>query len=209
MSELSEKEEFFVSELLKWHKTHRRVFPWRVNKTPYKVFVAEFFLQRTPAERVAKVYEKFLEEYPDIEKLARADPEKLARDYHELGLTKRFKWLVESANMIKNKHECKVPKDYELLIELPGIGDYTASAILCFAYGEKIEIVDTNVIRVLKKVFGLSNVNVLNVKKIAKILVPSNCTDFNEAILDFAANVCKKKAECDRCVIKTLCYCVK
>ncbi len=203
MSELSEKEVFFVNELLKWHATHRRAFPWRVDKTPYKVFVAEFFLQRTPAERVAKVYERFLSEFPMAESLAKADHDKLAVEYHELGLHKRLRWLVESAILIRDCHGGEIPEDYDWLLELPGVGEYTASAVMCFAFGRDYSVVDANVVRVLSRAFRLYDVPRMGnnlLKELAAQLVPKGkCVEYNEALLDFAALVCKKRGDCEVC----------
>lgn len=195
--------------LLRWHRENRRTFPWREKKDPYAVLVAEFFLQRTPADRVATILPKFIEEFPSPEKLARANPNQLKNAYRTLGLGKRFSWLVETAKVLCEKHGGKVPNKSGDLLSLPGIGEYTASAILCFGFGCDIPIVDANVVRVLTRIFGLPSTPRTGnhtLKELAKKLIPVNKgIDYNEAILDFAATVCKKKPLHQICPLTNLC----
>jgi A/G-specific adenine glycosylase len=173
------------------------------------VLVAEFFLQRTPANRVAEFYPLFLERFPSLEKLATANPKHLEQLGHRLGLKKRMSWLVHSAKKICREHKGKIPDKFDDLIKLPGIGQYTASAILCFGYKKNVPIIDANVIRVLKRMDGLCTsrrANTATIKKILCKLLPGDQTvTFNEAILDFAATICKKRPLCEKCPLSHLC----
>jgi len=204
-----QKRQEIVSTLLSWHKQNRRVFPWREDPTPYKVFVAEFFLQRTPAERVASFFPKFLKEFPSPEKLANANRVYLEKITRSIGLKKRTSWLLESINIVCRKHEKKIPDSFEDLTMLPGVGKYTASAVLCFGFGKDIPIIDTNVIRVLTRVFGLpGNQRTPDsiVEKVAGRLIPKGCgPNYNEAMLDLAAKVCMKHPSCDACPLNHFC----
>jgi A/G-specific adenine glycosylase len=206
---MSNKHEAIVKILLEWHRESRRVLPWREKRDPYMVLVAEFFLQRTPTSRVAVILPKFIGEFPSLEKLASADPDKLKHAYRTLGLGKRMLWLVETAKVLCQKHDGKVPDKLEDLLSLPGIGEYTASAILCFGFGGDVPIVDANVVRVLTRIFGLPvthRIGNSSLKELARKLVPKGKgVDYNEAILDFAAIVCKKNPLHQKCPLTDLC----
>lgn len=197
--------------LLRWHKQNRRVFPWRKERIPYKVLVAEFLLQRTPANRVADFFPKFIEDFPSPEKLASVDPFQLEEVFHRLGLKKRASWLVESMKIVCQKYDGEIPDTLEDLTALRGIGEYTASAILCFGFGKDVPIVDANVARVLSRVFfgtdamkRASNNEAL--RTIAAKIVPIGFgPQYNEALLDHAGLICKKQPKCVICPISGLC----
>jgi A/G-specific adenine glycosylase len=198
-----------VNSLLKWHIKNRRNFPWREVRDPYRVLVAEFFLQRTPASRVARFLPKFLEQFPSPEKLATADVSYLKEFSRPLGLKKRISWLVESMKIVCQKYDGKIPDTFEDLISLPGVGEYTASAVLCFGFGQDIPIIDANVVRVLTRIFDLPETRRTGnaaLKEIAGRLLPEDqALNYNEALLDFAALICKKRPLCDKCPLAHLC----
>jgi A/G-specific adenine glycosylase len=203
------KHEVVTKILLEWHSEHRRALPWREKRDPYVVLVAEFFLQRTPAERVATILPKFINEFPTPEKLASANPSKLKDTYKALGLGKRMSWLVETAKVLCREYNGKVPNKLNDLLSLPGIGEYTASAVLCFGFGDDVPIIDANVVRVLTRIFGLPETHRTGnsaLKEVARKLVPAGKgVYFNEAILDFAAIVCKKNPLHQKCPLTDLC----
>lgn len=206
---LVRKERVIVEILIDWRRKNRRTFPWREAKDPYVVLVAEFFLQRTPANRVAALLPKFIAEFPSPEKLAHANINHLKEVYGCLGLKKRMSWLVESMKIICQSYGGRIPNTLEDLLSLPGVGEYTASAVLCFGYGCDIPIVDANVVRVLTRIFGLPETNrtgTATLKKIARGLIPiGHAIDYNESILDFAALVCKKRPLHDKCPLTSSC----
>ena len=202
-----------VSSLLKWHKENRRTFPWREDRNPYRVLVAEFFLQRTPANRVAVFFPKFVKEFSSPEELARANPVNLEETYRSLGLKKRISWLVKSMRVVCDRFGGKIPDEFETLTSLPGVGEYTASAVLCFGFGRPVPIVDANIVRVLTRIFGLPDVHrtgSVTIKKIALKLLPTDrVVAYNEALLDLAALICKKRPLCNCCPLNYLCaYCI-
>lgn len=197
------REKLIVEAILEWHKDNRRSFPWRDESDPYKVLVAEFFLQRTPAERVAKIFPEFIKEYPDPQVLAEANPSELMKKFSSLGLVKRIKWLIISMKVLCEHYNCKVPASKELLKKLPGIGEYTASAIMCFAFFIRTEIVDANIIRLYSRIFGW-NINQI-VEKSKMLLPQKKYVAYNEAILDFSAIICKKRPQCHNCIIINWC----
>ena len=201
----------FAKILLMWHRENRRDFPWRNNPEPFGVLVAEFLLQRTPAKRVASFYRDFMSRYPTPCDLAIADEETLEREFTPLGLKKRAKWLLAASRVICDEYGGEVPEDYDELLRLPGVGEYTASTILCFGYGHDVAIVDVNVVRVLSRVFFLnSNLHrpksLRIVKEAAEKLIPrGKGRAFNEALLDLAATVCKVKPLCRECPLNSFC----
>jgi len=192
-----------VDLLLKWHQKNRRIFPWRDMRDPYRVLIAEFFLQRTPANRVAKLLPRFLTSFPSPEKLVKADLSHLEETYHSLGLKKRLSWLIESMKIVCESYDGKIPDRIEELLALPGVGEYTASAVLCFAFDREIEIIDANVVRLYSRLFSIPE-KLVN-KKARKILPKKKAKSYNEAILDFSALVCKKQPNCEYCVLRNDC----
>jgi A/G-specific adenine glycosylase len=195
-----------VNLLLEWHKKHRRKFPWRENRTPYRVLLAEILLQRTPAERVIRAYEELLKLYPDPASLARADVKDLQRQLKSLGLEKRVRWLIEAAREITELHGGEVPTSYDKLVKIAGVGDYTASAVLVFGYGKPVPMVDANIARVVSRVHGLKLEDRESIKDALTRIVPKDeVAAFYDALLDLAALVCKKKPLCDVCPISAVC----
>jgi A/G-specific adenine glycosylase len=197
--------------LIKWHQKNRRDFPWRTRRDPYVALLAEILLQRTPADRVSKFFPKFIEKFPAPHIIATANIESLQEFLRPMGLQKRAIWLVKLMKEVCEKHSCKIPDREEDLARLPGIGLYTARAILCFGFGEDVPIVDVNVARVLWRVFRGSDVkkrpseNKL-VWKLAGEIVPKGSGPlYNEALLDHAALICKKQPKCNICPVSEIC----
>lgn len=202
----------FVKRLLNWHKSNQRSFPWRKTRDPYVILVAELMLQKTPAERVAEVLDKFTSKYPDVRSLASASMKDLEQFFTKLGLVKRARALLHTAKEVVLKYEGVIPDTLDELCKLPGVGTYTASAILCFAFGKDVPIVDTNVARVLMRVFGLK----IKAQKpqvsrqlwsFAATLVPRGLgRAYNEALIDFAALVCRTEPKCNACPLSEICH---
>lgn len=200
-------EQTIVRTLIDWHRRNRRVLPWRINPNPYRVFVAEILLQRTPVERVAKFYPLFIAQFPTPEKLASADLSEIEQISRSMGLKKRMYWVVSATKTICEKYGGEVPNNRTDLMQLPGVGPYTASAILCFAFRHDIAIVDTNVVRVITRIFDLKkSLNGEDVQEIARKLVPEGrAVSYHEALLDFGITICKKRPLCDVCPLVHLC----
>jgi len=138
----------FQKKILEWHKENRRDMPWRNTKDPYKILVSEIMLQQTQVSRVLPKYEEFLKAFSTPEKLVTASDKKLLRIWAGLGYWRRAKYLKETAKIIIKEHVGKFPKDPEELEKLPGIGPYTARALVCFAFNNSEAFLDTNIRRV-------------------------------------------------------------
>src|SRR5438132_12936237 len=143
----------FTRKLLAWWARAARDLPWRRTRDPYRVFVSEFMLQQTQVIRVAQYYPRFLERFPDLETLAHAKPRAVREAWDGLGYYARARNLHALAKHVTRRHDGTLPDKPEELRELPGVGPYTAGAVASFAYEKPVPAVDTNVSRVLRRVF--------------------------------------------------------
>ncbi len=148
------KKELFVGTLLEWHKRNCRDFPWRRLSDPYKILISEILLQKTRAENVVVVFNRFATKYPNAKKLSIASFSELKHEIEILGLhTQRATKLQKMARILVEKYEGTVPNNKKELLELPGIGIYIANAVLCFAFGYDVPLLDTNIGRIIERVF--------------------------------------------------------
>ena len=214
-SKLLEKRKHIATNLLKWRKRNNldSRYPWRNSSDPYKVLTAEILLKKTAREQVAKEWKAFIKNFPDFKSLNSARLAKLERILRPLGLEHtRATQLKKLAKYILKKHSGRIPKSKEDLLKLPGVGPYTANAVLCFAFHKDVSMLDTNIIRVLQRVFSLesSSTRTRTDKKMwefAEGLPPKGKgKEFNYALLDFARNVCTpRKPKCSTCVMNRIC----
>lgn len=175
--------------IIKWYQENKRDLPWRKEKNPYYIWISEIMLQQTRIEAVIAYYERFLKNLPTIQDLAQVDEEKLLKLWEGLGYYNRARNLKKAAQIVQEKYNGKMPKHYEELLELPGIGEYTAGAIASIAYNEQVPAVDGNVLRVVSRVIG-SKKDVLEAKtkneftlKLQEIM-PKQAGDFNEGLME-------------------------
>src|ERR1051325_3326177 len=143
----------FKRKRLAWWSRAARDLPWRRTRDPYRVLVSEFMLQQTQVSRVAEYYPRFIERFPDLETLARAKPRAVREQWDGLGYYARASNLHALARVVSKDLDGTLPDRPEELIKLPGIGPYTAGAVATFAYEKPVPAVDTNVARVLHRVF--------------------------------------------------------
>jgi A/G-specific adenine glycosylase len=175
------------------------------------VLLAEILLQRTPAKRVADFFPKFLEKFPSPESIVTTDIDSLKQFFHPMGLKKRVEWLVSLMQQVRDRYNCRVPDREDELLTLPGIGPYTARAVLCFGFGKDVSLVDVNVARVLSRVFRGSDIRKRpseddTMWQFAGNIVPRGMGPrYNEALLDLAALICKRNPECNICPFRELC----
>ena len=197
--------------LLKWGEEHYRNFPWRERRTPYSVLVSEVLLKRTTASAAKRMYDEFMSSYPNLETLAKADKEKLETLLKTIGYHKRrTDILIQIANYILTEYDGEIPKTREELLEIPFVGPYTASAILSLGYGIPSAMVDSNVERIIERLFfkHLSKKKPFRiVQRIADMLAPKeNNQNYNFALLDFGALVCRYGIpKCKVCPINKFC----
>ncbi len=177
--------QFSPQKLLRWYAVHKRDLPWRYTKDPYKIWVSEIMLQQTQALRVVDFYGAFVKKFSTVQKLAYATWPQVLSAVRGMGYYGRFRNMLKTAKMVVKDFTGKFPADYDMLRRFPGIGDYTANALLAFAFGQDVPVVDTNVKRVLLHYYGKKNPDEL--KKLALKLCPKNrARDFFQALMDYA-----------------------
>ena len=201
-------------KILAYYENNKRDLPWRTeqdnNQNPYFTLVSEIMLQQTQVNTVLSYYEKFIKKWPNLNSLAIANIEDVLTIWSGLGYYSRAKNLLKAAKIICEKHNGIIPNKYEDLICLPGIGEYTASAIVSFAFGKFSVVIDTNIKRFISRVNGLNEydmVDKVKFNKIGKKLFPkSNSGKFAQAIMDFSSDICtKKNPSCTKCFLKNYC----
>jgi A/G-specific adenine glycosylase len=202
---------WFRNQLSAWGVANRRDYPWRKTTEAYHLLVAESLLQKTDADTVAPIYELFLAHYPTVRDLATANIEDVANILKPLGLFFRAQRLQQCATIVVDRYEGKVPDSQKQLLELPGIGDYTARAIGSQAFNRPLAVLDANVARILERFFGLQGERVKSRCKIlwgaADLIAPTkNVGTWNLALLDFGALACKaQNPGCDNCPLSSKC----
>ena len=215
----------FRRKLLAWYARHARDLPWRRTRDPYRVLVSEFMLQQTQVSRVTEYYPRFLARFPTLEHLARARPKAVREEWDGLGYYARASNLHALARVVVRGYEAKLPDDPAELVKLPGVGRYTAGAVASFAYEKPVPAVDTNVARVLRRVFlgkretgsgkrhergdGGRGKGEGYIWDLARSLVPKNgkrAWRFNQAVMELGARVCvARKPKCPQCPLVTDC----
>lgn len=203
---------FIRRELLAWGRMHFRPFAWRASRDPYQVLVAELMLHRTQASQAASVYKDFVRRYPDIRTLADAPDDEVHSALAPLGLFWRTALITKMARMVVEAYGATVPTLKSELLRLPGVGDYAASAVRCFAGGHPEAVVDTNTLRIIARLFGIAPRDSLRRKKsfrqVAESMVdPTDPRAYNYALLDLAHSVCTKRRppDCYRCPLRKTC----
>ena len=200
----------FQHRLLKWYGRHGRDLPWRQTSDPYKILVSEVMLQQTQVERVIPKYREFLERYPTFQDLAEASADEVRATWYPLGYNIRPFRLHSIARETVARYGGALPKDHEDLLSFKGIGRYTAGAIRSFAFREDAPILDTNVMRLLHRVFigdGDPKLQKPKLWALSEALIPrGKGYDFNQALMDFGAIVCTARDPyCLLCPMKDLC----
>ena len=202
----------FRRRLLAWYADHGRDLPWRHTDDPYHILVSEVMLQQTQVDRVLPKYHEWLDKYPSLAALAAAPEQDVTQTWRPLGYNIRPRRLHAIARESVERYGCELPSDEGTLLSFKGIGAYTAGAIRSFAFGQRAAILDTNVARVLFRVFvgrGDAKAHAMrkHLWKVSEALVPrKHVFDFNQALMDFGATVCvARKPKCDVCPMSKNC----
>ena len=204
---------FFSSSLLLWNKIqNKRQMPWKREKDPYKIWISEIILQQTRVQQGLDYYNNFIQQFPDIKSLAVAEEEKVYKLWEGLGYYSRCRNLIETARHIHNNLNGIFPDKYEEVLSLKGIGGYTASAIMSFAFNKPYAVLDGNVYRVLSRFFGIElPINSSEGKKyyatLSQLLLDKKQPAlYNQAIMDFGAVICKPGLPlCNICPLQKKC----
>jgi A/G-specific adenine glycosylase len=202
----------FRRRLLTWYRRHGRNLPWRRTRDPYHILVSEVMLQQTQVDRVLPKYQEWLDKYPTLDALATAPEDEVATTWRPLGYNIRPRRLHAIARESVANYGGELPSDEETLRSFKGIGAYTAGAVLSFAFGQRAAILDTNVARVLFRIFvGRGNPKAhasrRHLWKLSSTLLPvRHVFDFNQALMDFGATMCTaRKPKCLICPMRSAC----
>jgi A/G-specific adenine glycosylase len=202
----------FRKQLLSWFQQFQRDLPWRGTKDPYRIWLSEIMLQQTRVAAVIPYYEKFLKRFPDVHALAAALQEDVLRLWSGLGYYSRARNLQKAAQEIVAKHGGQFPTRVEDVLDLPGIGNYTAAAILSIAFGEKHAVLDGNVARVLARLGAIRSDlreprRWQKLEQTADALLDANSPgDWNQAMMELGATVCTPKSpQCLLCPVAPFC----
>jgi A/G-specific adenine glycosylase len=202
--------------LLRWYRTNRRRLPWRQSRNPYRILVSEIMLQQTQVQTVIPYYRRFLENFPDLPQLARAPLSKVLKLWEGLGYYSRARNLHALAKEVMRRFRGRLPSNGRELRALPGIGRYTAGAILSIAFHQDVPVVDGNVQRVLARLYGLrGNLHSVCGQRrlwaLAELLLPrGHAGDHNQALMDLGATICTSTSpQCNRCPLRATCRALK
>ena len=202
----------FRRRLLAWYRRHARDLPWRRHGEPYPIWVSEIMLQQTQVATVRGYFERFMAAFPTIHSLARADEHDVLRLWEGLGYYRRARQMHQAARTIVAEHGGRFPRDAEAVRRLPGIGRYTAGAILSIAFDAREPILEANTIRLLARLLAYSGdprsaAGSKRLWQMAEALLPRrNAGRFNQALMELGSEVCLPKSpKCDACPVAALC----
>ena len=199
-------------KLLAWYEKEKREMPWRKNLNPYRILVSEFMLQQTQVKTVIPYFERWMKSFPTLQKLARAKESTVLKHWEGLGYYSRARNLKKTAQIILKDYSGKVPDSMDEILKLPGVGRYTAGAILSIAFGQRVPVLDGNVKRVLSRIFLLNenggnrqSENVLW-ETMHSLLPKTGSGNFNQAFMELGATIClPKNPLCLTCPLKHSC----
>lgn len=205
-----------VLEIISWYKKNLRELPWRQTNDPYKIWLSEVVLQQTQVVQGSSYYARFIEEFPDIRALAAAGEQEVLKLWQGLGYYSRARNLHKTAQIIDDQYHGKFPDDYKSLLSLPGIGDYTASAIMSFAFGKPYPALDGNVYRVIARLYDIELAinepasRKVFIKILNEMIENANPAEFNNAMMELGALVCRpEKPDCLNCPVSGHCLALK
>jgi A/G-specific adenine glycosylase len=204
---------YFSDKIVKWYQINKRNLPWRQTKDPYKIWLSEIILQQTRVTQGLPYYERFVQKYPTVQSLAKANEQDVLRLWQGLGYYSRARNLHKCANVVSENHNGNFPVVYDELLLLPGIGEYTAAAVASISGGKPVAVVDGNVFRVLSRIFGIeAAINSPEGKKkftmLANTLIDDRQPDVhNQAVMEFGALFCTpKNPKCGECTFQKSCF---
>ncbi len=202
----------FRRRLLAWYAKHARDLPWRKSSNPYRIWVSEVMLQQTQVETVKAYFQRFMKAFPTVKKLATANEQEVLRLWEGLGYYRRARGLHAAAKQIVAEHSGRFPRDVKTLQTLPGIGRYTAGAIVSIAYDERAPILEANTIRLFARLIGYREDPTKSAgqkvlwQTAEDVLPRKQIANFNQALMELGSLVCKSANPlCDECPVASLC----
>lgn len=199
----------FRARLLSWEDTLKVGYPWRRTDAPYKILVSEFMLHRTQAKQVVPTYLEFIERYPTLEAFARGNRRYQRKLLDRLGLSWRSDGMIRALAALWVEHG-RVPTEYDLLLAVPGIGQYIAGATICFSRDMPLPLVDSNIVRVIGRVFGMNLAGEARRRKdvldlLSHALHPTRPREYHFALIDLAHAICRpRNPDCPGCPLRVM-----
>jgi A/G-specific adenine glycosylase len=207
---------YFSSKILMWYDKNKRDLPWRETEDPYKIWISEIVLQQTRVNQGLPYYVAFVNRFPNIQSLANASEQEVLKLWQGLGYYSRARNMHSAAKEMVEKYQGIFPENYNQILSLKGVGEYTAKAISVFAYHQKHVVTDANVNRIIARLYGIkTDISQLKTKQkiqktLEKLLDTSKIVDFNQAIMEFGALQClPRNPKCENCIFKNDCYAFK
>lgn len=198
-------------KLLQWYMLNQRPLPFRENNDSYKIWISEVMLQQTQVDTMIPYYNKFIQQFPTVFDLAKASEDDVYKLWAGLGYYSRAKNLLKCAKEIVANHGGTFPVDYKKALALPGVGPYTAGAVLSIAYNLKHPAVDGNVMRVISRIYNITNdISIPKTKRVfeEKVtnILPEDTRHFNQSLMELGALICTpKNPKCDQCPVQDQC----
>jgi A/G-specific adenine glycosylase len=199
-------------QLLDWFDNHQRDLPWRRDTTPYRVWVSEIMLQQTQVATVIAYYDRFLQRFPTVNRLAAADQSEVLKLWEGLGYYRRARQLHAAARIVVEKHRGNFPTDFDSVVALPGIGRYTAGAILSISRDQRLPVLEGNTIRLFARLLAMQDdprtgSNQKTLWEFSESLLPKKrCGDFNQALMELGSEICRPNSPaCTDCPLQRLC----
>ncbi|MEN8225105.1 MAG: A/G-specific adenine glycosylase [Bacteroidota bacterium] len=201
----------YTEQILKWYDKERRNLPWRNADDPYLIWLSEIILQQTRVDQGMEYYHRFAKKYPELKDFASAPEKDILKLWQGLGYYSRARNMLNAANQLMNDFNGEFPAEYDLLIKLKGVGDYTAAAIASIAFGQVVPVVDGNVKRVISRIFGLNSSATDLYKevkeKMSELIDKNRPGDFNQAVMEFGALCCTPaNPACEKCMFNAECF---
>ena len=203
-----------IHGLLSWYRTHRRDLPWRRERDPYHIWLSEIMLQQTRVETALPYFERFVASYPRLEDLARSEEAEILSLWSSLGYYNRARNLRKAAQIVCEEFDGRFPRNYEQALKLPGVGPYTAGAILSIAYGLRLPILDGNIRRLMARILALEETT----DRLDRLLWPflsslieepaaeGNIADFKQSLMELGALICRpRNPRCQECPVRPHC----
>lgn len=202
----------FRSGLLEWYRRHRRQLSWRDSSDPYHIWISEIMLQQTRVEQMGEYFGRFVARFPTVRDLANASIDEVLKVWEGLGYYARARNMHRAAGSIVEEHGGRIPDTYERLIELPGVGEYTAAAVSSIAFDRDHPVLDGNVTRVLCRLLKIGEeprraaVKARLIAAGERLLAPGEAGDFNQGMMELGARVCTpQRPNCSACPVEEFC----
>ncbi len=200
------------SLLLSWFAENQRDLPWRRTYDPYQIWISEIMLQQTQMDRVTIFFIRWMKEFPDLATLANSSEHKVLKCWEGLGYYSRARNILKAAKLLITNHQGQIPDSRKLLLELPGIGPYTAGAIASISFNRDVPVVDANIERILARLFNIDLIPTspaakkLNWQKAEELLPSGEARNFNQALMELGALICRpKQPNCSVCPVAAHC----